>query len=158
MERKNTLIIELMDTYMYNEKEANVPPYKVDQFNKMLRNFLEERTLDELEGSKVEWLHDTVAQMWSEFREKEEEIGWSQDSDCWLCEAEINGLNFLILEDEYRERHIIFDWDVSYEKVHAIIEKFMEIGLTEDDFRSEAKWEEGNSRRKHRFTCYKILA
>lgn len=153
-------IDSLMQTYLYNERANHCPQDKVEQFNKMLRKFLEERMLDELEGSRVEWLHDKVSEMWQDFcdNKEEEEMVWSQDSDCWLLEAERNGLNFLILEDEFKERYIIFDWDVSYEKVNAIIEKFMETGLSEDDFKSDAKWEEGNFRKKHRFTCCKILA
>lgn len=160
MARKNMLIIELMDTYMYNEGGVNIPQYKVDQFNDNLRHFLEQQTFDELEGGRRDWLNDTVDQMWNEFCEEEKEMKmlYAQDGDCWLYEAQSNGLNFLILEEEYRGRHIIFNWDVSEEEVNAITEKFLGVGLTEDDFQNDAKWEYGDFREKHRFIYYNVLA
>ena len=160
MAKKNVLITELMDTYMYNEGGVNIPQYKVDQFNDKLRHFLEQRTLDELEGSRLEWLHDTVAQMWNNFCDKEEnemEL-YSQDGDCWLYEAQSNGLNFLILEEEYRGKHIVFNWDISEEEANAIVEKFLGAGLTEDDFQNDARWEYGDFREKHGFIYYNVLA
>jgi len=153
-------IDSLMQTYVYNEKANHCPQEKVEQFNKMLRSFLEERMLDELEGSRRDWLHDTVAQMWSDFCDKEEnKMGlYAPDNYCWLYKAEGNGMNFLVLEEEYRRRHIIFDWDVSQEEVNAIVQKFLGAGLTEDDFQSDAKWEEGDFREKHGFISYDVLA
>lgn len=159
MTRKNILITELMDTYMYNEGGVNIPQYKVDQFNDKLRHFLEEQSLDELEGSRRDWLHDKVDEMWREFCEEEKEMGlYSPDGYCWLYKAESNGMNFLVLEEEYRGRHIIFNWDLSQEEVNAIVQKFLGDGLTEDDFQSDAKWEEGDFRGKHGFISYDVLA
>lgn len=85
-------------------------------------------------------------------------MGYTQDDDCWLYEAQSNGLNFLILEEEYRGRHIVFNWDVSEEEVSEITKKFLGAGLTEDDFQNDAKWEYGDFREKHGFVFYKVLA
>jgi len=160
MAKKNVLITELMDTYMYNERGANVPQYKVNQFNEKLRHFLEERSIDELEGSRRDWLHDKVDEMWQEFCEEEKEMKkwYSQDDDYALYEAVKNGNNFLILEEEYAGRHIIFDQNLDEDEVEEIVHKFEGIGLTKEDFQYGAEWEEGDFRKEFDPVYYTNLA
>lgn len=146
MERKNILITELMDTYMYNERANHCPQDKVDQFNNKLRSFLEQRTLDELEGSRLDWLHDTVAQMWSDFCDKEEkEMNNYTYSDYTLFAAGDSYGNYLVLEEDGSYNHLDFNWDLSDTEVSAIANKFYTVGLTEDDFCAH-DWEETDFR------------
>ena len=153
-------IDSLMQTYLYNERTNHCPQEKADQFNKTLREFLEERTLDELEGSRRDWLHDKVDEMWRDFCEEEKEMKkwYAQDDDYALYEAVKNGTNFLILEEEYGGRHIVFDQNLNEDEVEEIVHKFEGIGLTKEDFQYGAEWEEGDFRKEFDPVYYTNLA
>ena len=153
-------IDSLMERYMYNEKANRCPAGRANQFNKMLRSFLEERMLNELEGNKTDWLHDTVEAMWQEFCEEEKEMKkwYAQDDDYALYEAVKNGNNFLILEEEYAGRHIVFDQNLDEDEVEEIVHKFEGIGLTKEDFQYGAEWEEGDFRKEFDPVYYTNLA
>ena len=54
--------------------------------------------------------------------------------DCYsLYEGEDNVQNYLILKKISTGRVLIFDWDLSADEVDAIVRKFEEVGLTEND-------------------------
>lgn len=147
MAKKNALIVELMNTYMYNEMGTNLPQYKVDQFNDKLRQFLEKRTLDELEGNKTDWLHDTVEAMWQDFCDNEEESEMKNYtySDYTLFATGDSYGNYLVLEEDDSYNHLVFKCDPSDTETSAIANKFYTVGLTDDDFCAH-DWEETDFR------------
>lgn len=81
-----------------------------------------------------------------------------QDDDYALYEAVKNGTNFLILEEEYAGRHIVFDWNLDEDEVEEIVHKFEGDGLTKEDFQYYAEWEEGDFRKKLDPVYYNNLA
>lgn len=53
-----------------------------------------------------------------------------------LYRAESNAMNFLYLMDDEHDGIMIFNWDLSEEEIEAIVKKFENGELAEDDYHS----------------------